>query len=48
MKKIDFQKLVRFPLDSTIVTLTSKRLWRQGYYQVKLFSGLDLLTAEPG
>lgn len=37
-----------FPLDSTIVTLTSKLLWSQGYHQVKLFSGLNLLTAEPG
>jgi hypothetical protein len=48
MKKIDFQKLALFPLDSTIVTLTSKLLWSQGYHQVKLFSGLNLLTAAPG
>jgi putative transposase len=47
-QKIDFQKLALFPLDSTIVTLTSKLLWSQGYHQVKLFSGIDLLTAEPG
>ncbi len=39
--------LALFPLDSTIVTLTSKLLWNQGYHQVKLFSGLNLLTAEP-
>jgi IS4 transposase len=39
--------LALFPLDSTVVTLTSKLLWNQGYHQVKLFSGLNLLTAEP-
>jgi len=41
-------KLVLFPLDSTIVTLTSKLLWCQGIHQVKLFSGIDLSTKEPG
>jgi hypothetical protein len=25
-----------FPIDSTIITLTSKLLWSQGYHQVKL------------
>lgn len=30
-----------FPLDSTIVTLTSKLLWQQEYHQVKLFAGTD-------
>lgn len=47
-KKIETQKIALFPLDSTIVTLTSKLLWSQGYHQVKLFSGINLLTAEPG
>lgn len=46
--KLNSQKLALFPLDSTIVTLTSKLLWSQEYHQVKLFSGLNLLTAEPG
>jgi len=46
--KLNSEKLALFPLDSTIVTLTSKLLWNQGYNQVKLFSGLNLLTAEPG
>lgn len=32
----------------TIVTLTSKLLWQQGYHQVKFFSGLNLLTSEHG
>jgi len=45
--KVDKNNLALFPLDSTIVTLTSKLLWNQGYHQVKLFSGLNLLTAEP-
>jgi putative transposase len=39
--------LVLFPLDSTIITLTSKLLWQKGYHQVKVFSGINLLTAEP-
>src|SRR6476661_5544342 len=30
-----------FPLDSTIVTLTSKLLWQQEYHQVKLFAGTN-------
>ena len=47
-RKIDAKQLALFPLDSTIVTLTSKLLWNQGYHQVKLFSGLNLLTLEPG
>ena len=47
-KKIDKNKLALFPLDSTIVTLTSKLLWQQGYKQVKLLSGLNLLTSSPG
>ncbi|PSO48799.1 MAG: hypothetical protein BRC33_08515 [Cyanobacteria bacterium SW_9_44_58] len=45
---IDKNQLALFPLDSTIVTLTSKLLWQQGYHQVKLFSGLNLFTSEPG
>jgi putative transposase len=35
-----------FPVDSTIVTLTSKLLWTLGIHQVKLFAGLDSLTGE--
>lgn len=35
-----------FPVDSTIVTLTSKLLWTLGIHQVKLFAGLDSLTSE--
>ncbi len=34
-------KLILFPLDSTIVTWTSKLLWQQEYHQVKLFAGTD-------
>jgi len=34
-------KLSLFPLDSTIVTLTSKLLWQQEYHQVKLFADTD-------
>ena len=37
-----------FPIDSTVITLTSKLLWNQGYHQVKLFCGLDSCTSEVG
>lgn len=40
-------ELLLFPLDSTIVTLTSKLLWNQGYHQFKLFAGLNSATGEP-
>jgi len=45
-KKVEKHDLVLFPLDSTIVTLTSKLMWSQGYGQVKLFSGINTLTNE--
>lgn len=35
------------PIDSTIITLTSKLLWVREYYQVKLFSSLNLSTGSP-
>lgn len=47
-KKCQEDELALFPLDSTIVTLTSKLLWNQGFHQVKLFAGVNLLTEEPG
>lgn len=47
-KKWNEEKLALFPLDSTIVTLTSKLLWSQGFHQVKLFAGVNLITEEPG
>jgi len=40
-------QLALFPVDSTIVTLTSKLLWKDNYHQVKLFSGLNLLENCP-
>lgn len=46
-RNIDTKSLVLFPIDSTIISLTSKLLWKEGYHQVKLFSGINLLTAEP-
>jgi hypothetical protein len=30
------------PIDATIITLTSKLLWSQGFTEVKIISGLDL------
>jgi putative transposase len=35
------------PIDSTIITLTSKLLWILGHHQVKLFSSLNLATGSP-
>ncbi|AFZ22639.1 transposase family protein [Cylindrospermum stagnale PCC 7417] len=35
------------PIDSTIITLTSKLLWILDYHQVKLFSSLNLATGSP-
>jgi IS4 transposase len=37
-----------FPIDSTIISLTSKLLWSEGWHQVKLFCGLNNITAEVG
>ncbi|PPT09011.1 Transposase [Geitlerinema sp. FC II] len=33
------EKLILFPVDSTVITLTSKLLWQKKYHQVKLFAG---------
>jgi hypothetical protein len=30
-----------FPIDSTVITLTSKLLWQEKWHQVKLFCGLN-------
>ncbi len=46
--KTEAAKLTLFPLDSTIVSLTSKLLWVQSIHQLTLFSGLDLMTNAPG
>jgi len=35
------------PIDSTIITLTSKLLWVSEYHQVKLLSSLNLATGTP-
>ncbi|HEY9604321.1 MAG TPA: IS4 family transposase [Allocoleopsis sp.] len=35
------------PIDSTIITLTSKLLWLQGYHQVKLLNSLNLSSGVP-
>ena len=37
---------IYFPLDSTVITLTSKLLWREKYHQVKLFAGLNSFSSE--
>ena len=47
-KKGQSSSKIIFPLDSTIISLTSKLLWYQGYHQVKLFCGLNDWTNEVG
>jgi putative transposase len=34
--------LMLMPIDSTIITLTSKLFWQQSYHQVKLINGVNL------
>ncbi|WP_158269545.1 transposase [Microcystis sp. 0824] len=45
-KKVIENARALFPIDSTIISLTSKLLWSQGLHQVKLFSGLNSITTE--
>ena len=47
-KKNQSGNKILFPLDSTIITLTSKFLWSEGYHQVKLFAGINSWTNEVG
>ncbi len=47
-KKGKSKDKILFPLDSTIISLTSKLLWAEGYHQVKLFGGLNSWTSEVG
>ena len=47
-KKGKSKDKILFPLDSTIISLTSKLLWAEGYHQVKLFCGLNSWTSEVG
>lgn len=43
-QKNSSNQLVICPIDTTVITLTSKLLWKLGYHQVKLISGLNLST----
>lgn len=35
------------PIDSTVITLTSKLFWQQGYHKVKLLNGINLEQRNP-
>lgn len=35
------------PIDSTVISLTSKLFWQQGYHQVKLLNGINLVQGNP-
>jgi IS4 transposase len=37
-----------FPIDSTVISLTSKLLWQEKWHQVKPFCGLNSITSEVG
>lgn len=41
------QNLILCPVDSTVITLTSKLFWAQQYHQVKLLTSLNLDTHAP-
>lgn len=45
-KKGKEKALELFPIDSTIISLTSKLLWQEGWHQVKLFCGINSVTTE--
>jgi IS4 transposase len=45
-KKGRYQARALFPIDSTVISLTSKLLWKEGWHQVKLFCGLNSITSE--
>ncbi|QHV00983.1 hypothetical protein BWK47_13130 [Synechocystis sp. CACIAM 05] len=47
-RKLEEGKLEIFPLDSTIISATTKMMWKLGFHQVKLFSGIRLLIGESG
>ncbi len=40
-------KYAIYPIDSTIITLTSKLLWILDYHQFKIFTSLNLATETP-
>lgn len=39
--------MMLMPIDSTVVTLTSKLFWAQDYHQVKLLNGINLTQSNP-
>lgn len=45
-KKGSHQARALFPIDSTVISLTSKLLWEEKWHQVKLFCGLNSITTE--
>jgi IS4 transposase len=47
-KKGSHQARALFPIDSTVISLTSKLLWKEKWHQVKLFCGLNSITSEVG
>ena len=48
IKKGEEKARALFPIDSTVITLTSKLLWQENWHQVKLFCGLNSITSEVG
>ena len=46
-KKNKVEALTLLPIDSTVITLTSKLFWKQNYRQVKLLNGINISQGNP-
>lgn len=46
-KKNKVEALTLLPIDSTVITLTSKLFWKQNYRQVKLLNGININQGNP-
>lgn len=46
-KKNKVESLTLLPIDSTVITLTSKLFWELGYRQVKLLNGINISQGNP-
>ncbi|HBR00819.1 MAG TPA: hypothetical protein DD761_20290, partial [Cyanobacteria bacterium UBA11691] len=46
-KKNRVEALTLLPIDSTVITLTSKLFWKPNYHQVKLLNGINISQGNP-
>jgi len=47
-RKYGGMELSLFPIDSTVIALTSKLFWEKEYHQVKLLTGVNLTSCNTG